>query len=306
MKLRMACTLVLMFVLLFLAAFSVHGQSTNPQHTLNQYVSDLQKSPNDYALREKIIRHVQTMKPAPAVPREAERFMNRGAAAAKSAKDANDFKDAVAEFEKATLAAPWMGNAYYNLGVAQDKAGMYSNAIRCLKLYLVAAPNAPDAKNVEKLIDEIEYRQEKAAKEPSRLAVAVPQQTAFEDLLKKISGRRYFYPIPGQNGYAKTLDVSGQYLLLGLIVPPGHKHRNDPGGFISYANRPDGRYEIRGRETTMRIPYSTPPQQYTKEWAVDVTYIISENGDRITERSLFNTGKVGNELIDVWRQGLSQ
>jgi tetratricopeptide (TPR) repeat protein len=295
-----------MFGVMFIASFSAHAQSSNPQQTLNQYVADLQKNPNDYALREKIIRHVQTMKPAPAVPREAERFMNRGAAAAKSAKDANDFKDAVAEFEKATLSAPWMANAYYNLGVAQDKAGMYSSAIRSLKLYLIAAPNAPDAKNVEKLIDEIEYRQEKAAKEPSRLAVAVPQQTAFEDLLKKISGRRYFYPIPGQNGYAKTLDVSGQYLLLGLIVPPGHKHRNDPGGFISYANRPDGRYEIRGRETTVRIPYSTPPQQYTKEWAVDVTYIISENGDRITERSLFNTGKVGNELIYVWRQGLSQ
>ena len=54
MKLRMACILVLMFVLLFLAAFSVHGQSTNPQYTLNQYVSDLQKNPNDYVLREKI------------------------------------------------------------------------------------------------------------------------------------------------------------------------------------------------------------------------------------------------------------
>jgi len=244
------------------------------------------------------------MKPAPAIPRDAERFMNRGAAAAKSAKDANDFKDAVVEFEKATLAAPWMANAYYNLGVAQDKAGMYSSAIRSLKLYLVAAPNAPDTKNVEKLIDEIEYRQEKAAKEPSRQAAPVSQQTAFEDLLKKINGRRYFYPIPGQNGYAKTLDVSGKYLLLGLIVPPGHKHRNDPGGHISYANRSDGRYEIRGRETTVKIPYDERPLR--KEWAVETTYLISENGDRITERNLFNTGSVGDDMNYVWRQGLSR
>jgi len=293
-----------MLGLMVIASFSAHAQSSNPQQTLNQYVADLQKNPNDYALREKIIRHVQGMKPAPAIPRDAERFMNRGAAAAKSAKDANDFKDAVAEFEKATLAAPWMANAYYNLGVAQDKAGMYSNAIRSLKLYLVAAPNAPDAKNVEKLIDEIEYRQEKAAKEPSRQAAPVSQQTAFEDLLKKINGRRYFYPLPGQNGYAKTLDVSGRYLLLGLIVPPGHAGRNDPGGFISYANRPDGRYEIRGRETTVKIPYTDIPP--VKEWTVETTYIISENGDRITERNLFNTGRVGNDMIHVWRQGLSQ
>ncbi len=284
---------------ILLLAIQAAAQAQTPQATLNQYVADLQKNPNDYALREKIIWHVQTMKPAPAIPRDAERFMNRGAAAAKSAKDANDFKDAVAEFEKATLAAPWMANAYYNLGVAQDKAGMYSNAIRSLKLYLVAAPNAPDAKNVEKLIDEIEYRQEKAAKEPSRQAAPVSQQAAFEDLLKKINGRRYFYPIPGQNGYAMTLDVSGKYLLLGLIVPPGHAGRNDPGGFISYANRPDGRYEFRGRETTVKIPYTNIPP--VKEWTVETTYIISENGDRITERNLFNTGRVGNDLIYHWR-----
>ena len=299
-----ASRIVSAIVVLLLGLSVSISQAQSPQQTLNQYISDLQNNPNDYALREKIIKHVQTMKPAPAIPRDAERFMNRGAAAAKSAKDANDFKDAVVEFEKATLAAPWMANAYYNLGVAQDKAGMYSNAIRSLKLYLVAAPNAPDAKNVEKLIDEIEYRQEKVAKEPSRQAAPVSQQTAFEDLLKKINGRRYFYPIPGQNGYAKTLDVSGKYLLLGLIVPPGHKHRNDPGGHISYANRSDGRYEIRGRETTVKIPYDERPLR--KEWAVETTYLISENGDRITERNLFNTGSVGDDMNYVWRQGLSR
>jgi len=299
-----ASRIVSAIVVLLLGLSVSISQAQSLQQTLNQYVADLQKSPNDYALREKIIKHVQAMKPAPAIPRDAERFMNRGAAAAKSAKDANDFKDAVVEFEKATLAAPWMANAYYNLGVAQDKAGMYSSAIRSLKLYLVAAPNAPDTKNVEKLIDEIEYRQEKVAKEPSRQAAPVSQQTAFEDLLKKINGRRYFYPIPGQNGYAKTLDVSGKYLLLGLIVPPGHKHRNDPGGHISYANRSDGRYEIRGRETTVKIPYDERPLR--KEWAVETTYLISENGDRITERNLFNTGSVGDDMNYVWRQGLSR
>lgn len=58
----------LFFVATFLAAFSAQAQS--PQQTLNQYVSDLQKNPDDNALREKIIKHVQTMKPAPAIPEE--------------------------------------------------------------------------------------------------------------------------------------------------------------------------------------------------------------------------------------------
>jgi len=304
MKLTKTFACILTFFWVSTLPLSVQAQSSNPQHALNQYVTDLQKSPNDYALREKIIKHVQTMKQNPAIPEEAERHMARGLAAVKGAQNKQDFLDAAAEFEKASLAAPWLPAVYYNLGITQDKAGKYREAMQNLKLYLVAAPDASDTKAVRNLIYEIEYRQEKVAKEPSRQAAPVSQQTAFEDLLKKINGRRYFYPIPGQNGYAKTLDVSGKYLLLGLIVPPGHKHRNDPGGHISYANRSDGRYEIRGRETTVKIPYDERPLR--KEWAVETTYLISENGDRITERNLFNTGSVGDDMNYVWRQGLSR
>ncbi|MBN2019237.1 MAG: HEAT repeat domain-containing protein [Sedimentisphaerales bacterium] len=113
-------------------------------------------------LRKKIIELALEMKPAPAVPKEAERFMTRGAVALKNAKDADDFNDAVTEFEKVTLAAPWLADAYSNLGVVQDKAGRYEPAIRSLKLYLLAAPAAADRNAVEKLIYEIEYKQEKA------------------------------------------------------------------------------------------------------------------------------------------------
>jgi tetratricopeptide (TPR) repeat protein len=299
-KICQATSLAFMLILMFMSV----AIAQTPQQVLTQYLSDLQKNPNDTALREKIIRHAQTMRPVPAIPKEAERFMTRGAMAMKSAKDVNDFKDSVVEFEEATLSAPWLANAYYNLGLAQDKAGLYADAIKNLKLYLLAAPNAADVNSVEKLIYEIEYRQEKAARAMSPQAVAANKQNTFEELLKKINGRRYFYPLPGQDGYAMTIDISGKLLLLGLIVPPGHANRSGPGGFISYANRPDGHYEIRGRETTVTIPYSQQPP--FKEWAVEITYIISENGDRITERRLFNTGKVGNDMIYFWRKSLSE
>lgn len=59
---------VLFMLLMIVPIGSLHGQT--PQETLNQYISELQKNPNDNALREKIIRHVQTMKPAPAIPEE--------------------------------------------------------------------------------------------------------------------------------------------------------------------------------------------------------------------------------------------
>ena len=81
----------LFFVAAFLVSFSAHAQCANPQETLNQYISDLQNNPNDYALREKIIKHVQTMRPAPAIPLEVERFEGRAEFAFKNAKSEADF-----------------------------------------------------------------------------------------------------------------------------------------------------------------------------------------------------------------------
>jgi hypothetical protein len=105
-KTMIALTLVLALALVWTQSVSAQTQPAAVQDTLKQYVADLQKKPDDQALREKIIKLALEMKPAPAIPEEAKRFMARGVAAVKDAKSADDFKDAVAEFEKAALAAP--------------------------------------------------------------------------------------------------------------------------------------------------------------------------------------------------------
>lgn len=157
---RISLTALAVFVLFFVIMITVQAQS--PQETLNQYISDLQNNPNDNALREKIINYVQGMKEKPALPEDAERHMARGQAAFKDAKDTSGFKEAIVEFERASIVAPWLGNIYYNLGVVQDKAGKYEEAIKNLKLYLLASPDAHDAKKVKDLIYEVEYRKDKA------------------------------------------------------------------------------------------------------------------------------------------------
>jgi len=206
------------FFLLLCISVSI-GHAQTPQQILTQYVADLQKSPNDYALREKIIRHVQTMKPAPAVPDEAKRYLSRGIAAMKEAKSKDEFSDAAKEFEKATLSAPWFANAYYNLGVAQDKAGAYANAIRSLKLYLLASPDAKDAEAVKGLIYEIEYRQEKAAKESSPQAMAEKQQNKADEVLKRINGVRYVRPMQDScSRYSLFVNIRGEEFEYGIIV----------------------------------------------------------------------------------------
>ena len=60
-KLYLAAMFVLLMV--FVLQPLAQAQSSNPQQILVQYIADLQKNPNDNALREKIIRHVQTMRP---------------------------------------------------------------------------------------------------------------------------------------------------------------------------------------------------------------------------------------------------
>jgi len=144
---------------LMLTMFAVCANAESPREQLKQMVEQLQQRPTDDALREQIIKLAQQLKPAPALPEEAERHMAYGAAAFTGAKAVADYKEAAKEFEQATLAAPWYGDAYFNLGVAQDKAENYAAALRSLKLALLASP---DSKDIKALIYQVEYRNKKA------------------------------------------------------------------------------------------------------------------------------------------------
>jgi tetratricopeptide (TPR) repeat protein len=150
----------------------------SPRDQLQELTTQLQQSPGDEALHKKIIALALTLSPMPAVPEETERRMARGIAAFKEAKSLSDYKDAVVEFEKATLAAPWYADAYYNLGQARAKAEDYAGAAASLKLYLLAAPAAKDAAAAKTLMYEMEYKQEKADKQ--RSAAAANEQARVE------------------------------------------------------------------------------------------------------------------------------
>jgi tetratricopeptide (TPR) repeat protein len=112
--------------------------------------------------------------------------MVRGIAAFKAAQSVADYQDAVTEFTQATLAAPWYGDAYYNLGVAQDKAEQYDSALRSLKLALLASPGSKDIKD---LTYKVEYRAEQAnSPEGKAYAEYGPAQQQFAALMQKLDG----------------------------------------------------------------------------------------------------------------------
>ena len=274
------------FAALFIASHPAQAQVDSPQATLNQYISDLQKNPDNNVLREKIIKHVQTMRPAPTIPEEAKKYINRGIAAAEDAKSEKDYKDAADEFQKAVNLAPWLGSGYRGLAVTQDKAGQYSQALQNLNFFLLTNPPPAEAEAAKTLGDKIEYRIEKAAKESSPAVIAEKRQAPFEALLEKIDGRRY--TSPPDEGYTAVIDVRGKVLVCGMI----NKH-----GLYSEINTISGggRVEIHGSETT--VPLDLPPSMGFQT----NTYIISEDGDRITVRRKFGDGEV-RKSIYLWQR----
>lgn len=152
-----------MSVLVLLLVFTEYSPAKTPQEILDQYVTELQKNPNDYALREKIIRHVQTMKPSPAIPAEAKRPFVKGITFQKEATSPSDFELAIKYYKEALLLAPWWSDAIYNLALAQESAGKYNEAMQNLKLYLLTKPK--DADEAETKLYTLEAKKEKAVKD---------------------------------------------------------------------------------------------------------------------------------------------
>jgi tetratricopeptide (TPR) repeat protein len=122
------------------------ARTLSPQAKLKQYLADLKNTPDDTALREKIIKLVLTMKPAPMIPQEAQNELSKGQSGlANTGSWQEAYRDALAQFGQAALLAPWWPDAYYNLAGVQEKLDKLEDARSSLRLYLLAAPDATDA-----------------------------------------------------------------------------------------------------------------------------------------------------------------
>lgn len=97
------------------------------------------------------------------VPETFFRHMARGEAFVEAAQSSAGMQRAANEFEAAIDQAPWRAEAYYNWGIVLEKAGQFDAAMRALKVYLAAAPNADDARQVRNRIYGIEAHKEAVA-----------------------------------------------------------------------------------------------------------------------------------------------
>ena len=106
----------------------------------------------------RIISLYHKLDPAPVIPEEARKHAVFAATATKVAKDNSGYDQAIKEYYAVMHQAPWWADPYFNLALVLEKRGRFSEAVKVLRLYLLASPNAPDANTVQTKIYELEYK----------------------------------------------------------------------------------------------------------------------------------------------------
>lgn len=113
-------------------------------------------------LFEKAIREAGRTDPPPAVPEQARSRGMKGLAFVKMAKSPEDYDEAAEELTAALRVAPWWADAWVNLALVEEKRSRFDDAAQDLRLYLLAAPSAPDSTAIENKIVELEVASRQA------------------------------------------------------------------------------------------------------------------------------------------------
>ncbi len=222
------------------------------------------------------------------VSEEAERHMFRGQAAMEEAELATDdsgYRDAVAEFKQAIRLAPNWADAWFNLGVAQEKVGDLPGAMSSFRRYLELNPNAPDRTEVRALIYKLEYLNDKATKEAkNKRDAATRKREARASLVSNLSGEWR------KNDEVYQVKVSGNSISI-LYKGLFYQGKFYPSTAISYRGIING-LNITGNRTRDYKPTFSNGKVFTRSF----TGKIDERGDKIYLK--FNVvvpmGAVGN------------
>jgi ankyrin repeat protein len=135
----------------------------NFKNAFEIYVILLKNPYEDRArLRDKIVSLVPKLDAVPEIPEEAHGHMVTALALLKSATSDSDYNNAGGEIQQALTIAPWWAEAYYNLAKIAEALKDYNGAIMDLKRYLLAKPQAEDARAVQDYIYVLEAKKMKA------------------------------------------------------------------------------------------------------------------------------------------------
>ena len=189
-----------------------------------------------------------------------------------------------------------------------EKADKPEEAIRTFKLYLLAAPNAPDAREVKKKIAGLKYKQEKFAKkrqeETQRAKLEEQQRTDKTRKIPQLSGT--WYNPKRNNRYHVTATANAIEIVHSALYFRGQWHSQD-------ANRGcSGSDTWRGT-----IEGSTIRGSWSRNWAClykngrmftnPMKGTISEDGNTISLK-FTATGPAGavGDIADGWMEWINE
>jgi tetratricopeptide (TPR) repeat protein len=276
---------LLVVVAFFTLTASAHA-AQSPSEQLKQMVVQLQKTPTDDALREKIVKLARQVKPAPAIPEEANRAFVKGNVFQKEATNVSGYELAISSYREALRVAPWWGDVYFNLSAALASSGRFEEAIASMTLYKATVhAGSGEAREAQNKIYTLEAKKEMAASERKQIEANSPQAKAKKDaeLIRSLNGAKFV----GETSYGSTV-VSNVYEIHGQEVHYYNEVVRNPDGdsFQTSTLRPSMRNPgdnnkpafiglLRGREFNHESP-----------WSGRVNYQeISEDGSTI--RTLF-------------------
>ena len=107
--------MIVRIMLLSLAALAIAAaptKSASKRDELSALTTQLQKTPTDDALREKLLKAATKLKTKPATPVEARRHFVKGVTLQKDAKDSSELVPAIAEYRLALVEAKQSGKGH--------------------------------------------------------------------------------------------------------------------------------------------------------------------------------------------------
>lgn len=224
------------FLVLIVCLAALVTPSQVRAQSVNELVVQLRAHPNDEHLRSRIIRSVLAAHKKPALPSAFREKLGAGNYAFKNARGTAGYAAAAQMFEEAALVAPWVPDAYYNMGLAYEGAKDYNNAIKSFHLYLTAAPNAPDADKISEKLGALKYAASHAAEADAVSTAIAPRSTGVIKLLCHYEGKPADVTL--------TLDSAGHQVdFVSLDGSGGHLSTTNP-------DSPDWMYRVQVWEWT--------------------------------------------------------
>ena len=126
---------------------------------MQHYFAALEKASEDsneeFRLLGKIIKLTTKLETPPEVPTEAKDQLFNGQEQFNDTTYPGHWSTAASQFRAAMHAAPWWAEPYTKLSLTEERRQRYALAAEYLKLYLLAAPDSADAKQVKARIAEL-------------------------------------------------------------------------------------------------------------------------------------------------------